>query len=74
MEENANAFVNKCLSAEEAELFKSMRLRAFSTGKDVGRRKAKGETPEEIAKELDIPLKIVKTEEESKDGSSKNDQ
>ena len=56
----------------QAELLIKMRHKAFSQGKAVGELKAQGKTPEEISKQLHIPLKKIK--EESDNGSSKNDQ
>lgn len=56
----------------QAELLIKMRHKAFSQGKAVGELKAQGKTPEEISKQLHIPLKKIK--EEPDNGSSKNDQ
>lgn len=57
----------------QAELLIKMRQKAFSQGKAVGELKAQGKTPEEISKQLHIPLKKIKKEEPG-NGSSKNDQ
>ena len=55
----------------QAELLIKMRQKAFSQGKAVGELRAQGKTPEEISKQLHIPLKKIKKEEPD-NGSSEN--
>lgn len=68
-----SAFLAATMTEPQQELLIKMRQKAFSQGKAVGELKAQGKTPEEISKQLHIPLKRLKEEkEESDNGSSSN--
>ena len=69
-----SAYLAATMTEPQQELLIKLRQKAFSQGKAVGELKAQGKTPEEISKQLHIPLKKIKEEkEEAKNGSSKNE-
>lgn len=67
-----SAYLAATMTEPQQELLIKLRQKAFSQGKAVGELRAQGKTPEEISKQLRIPLKKLK-KEESDNGSSENE-
>ena len=70
------AMLSTILDDKQQNLLTNLRFKAFTRGKQVGELEASGKTPEEISKEIHMPLKTLKKKmnvEEEDNGSSKNE-
>ena len=71
------AMLSSVLDEKQNNLLTNLRYKAFARGKQVGELEAQGKTPEEISKEIGMPLKTLKkkmnVEEDTNDGSSANE-
>ncbi len=70
------AMLSSVLNEKQNNLLTNLRYKAFARGKQVGELEATGKTPEEISKEIHMPLKTLKKKmnmEEDNNGSSTNE-
>lgn len=70
------ALLGTILDEKQNNLLTNLRYKAFVRGKQIGELEAEGKTPEEISKQVGMPLKTLKKKmniEEENDGGSKNE-